>query len=61
MKTQDISYLTHKLSVEKNKIEKLKSSLQLIQDTPEQILEKKHIIFVDDEKDVEDFDPEEFF
>ena len=48
IKTQDLTYATMAQTVEKNKIEKLKSSLHCLGATSQ---ERKHTIFVDDKKE----------
>ena len=58
IKTQDLTYATMAQTVEKNKIEKLKSSLHCLGATSQ---ERKHTIFVDDKKEAKAFDPVEYF
>lgn len=54
LKTQDYAYISLKNSEEKAKIEKLKSNLHVMQADPEQE-RKKHIIFVDTDKESDFF------
>ena len=58
IKTQDLTYATMAQTVEKNKIEKLKSSLHCL-GAPSQ--KRKHTIFVDDKEKAKAFDPVEYF
>ena len=58
MKTQDVGYLMHKSQAERSKVERLQQNLHLVgQPAPE----RKHIVFVDDEKELEKFDPAAHF
>ena len=52
---EDLTYVTHRRSVEKKKIEKLKAQLHLLneQDEPQ----NSHIIFVDNEKEAKELTP----
>lgn len=55
MKSQDLNYTRMKKSMERNKVEKLNSSLHLLgeqEDNPP----NSHVIFVDSKKDAETFD-----
>lgn len=59
MKSQDIGYITLKAQAERNKVQRLQESLHLIgAPTP---ASRKHVVFVDDEQEVEQFDPEKYF
>jgi len=53
--SQDLTYITHRRSLERKKIEKLKATLHLL--AVEQVPKNKHIIFVDTEKDEKKADP----
>ncbi|XP_041352576.1 probable U3 small nucleolar RNA-associated protein 11 [Gigantopelta aegis] len=59
MESQDLRYVNFKRTTEHRKIEKLKSTLHLIdaEDKPK----NKHTIFVDSEKEVKEFDPAKYF
>jgi len=61
MQTQDIGYLVNKKNEEEKKIAKLTTGLQLLSETPVDQIQSKHTIFVDDENEVESFDPEKYF
>uniref|UniRef100_A0AC34QLF6 U3 small nucleolar RNA-associated protein 11 n=1 Tax=Panagrolaimus sp. JU765 TaxID=591449 RepID=A0AC34QLF6_9BILA len=56
---RDLHYVQQKLSMERKKIEKLKSVLHLVDS--ETSSSNSHIIFVDDEDEAKNFDPAEFF
>lgn len=53
---QDLTYVAHRRSVEKKKIEKLKSQLHLLETDDDQP-KNTHILFVDDEKEAKKSDP----
>jgi len=53
--SQDLNYITHRRSLERKKIEKLKATIHLL-DT-EEVPKNTHIIFVDTEKDVRKANP----
>jgi U3 small nucleolar RNA-associated protein 11 len=53
LKTQDLSYIIYKKSVDDQKIHRLKENIQLIGD----VQPKKHTIFVDDEQQLQSFHP----
>ncbi|KAK7085587.1 UTP11-like, U3 small nucleolar ribonucleoprotein [Halocaridina rubra] len=53
---QDLTYITHRRSVEKKKIEKLKAQLHIL-DTDEEEPKNSHILFVDSEKEEKSADP----
>lgn len=59
MQSQDIRYIQYKRSLEKNKIEKLKASLQLI-DVPD-CPKNTHIIFCETEEEAKNFDAAKYF
>jgi U3 small nucleolar RNA-associated protein 11 len=67
MKTQDLAYFTAKKKAEANRIEKLESSLQLLRDVSkdewDDAEEKnaKHVVYLDDSKDVKSFTAKEYF
>ncbi|XP_050583633.1 probable U3 small nucleolar RNA-associated protein 11 [Bombus affinis] len=54
METQDIRYIAHKRNIEAKKINKLQSQLHMIDAANE--TKNKHIFFVDDSKEVKNFD-----
>lgn len=58
LKSQDYGYIVHKKAVDDKKAEKLKKNLHMIGD---KVTKKKHTIFVEDEDQVEKFDPVEHF
>nr|XP_053626577.1 probable U3 small nucleolar RNA-associated protein 11 [Cherax quadricarinatus]XP_053626578.1 probable U3 small nucleolar RNA-associated protein 11 [Cherax quadricarinatus]XP_053626579.1 probable U3 small nucleolar RNA-associated protein 11 [Cherax quadricarinatus]XP_053626580.1 probable U3 small nucleolar RNA-associated protein 11 [Cherax quadricarinatus]XP_053626581.1 probable U3 small nucleolar RNA-associated protein 11 [Cherax quadricarinatus] len=53
---QDLVYITHRLTIEKKKIEKLKAQLHVL-DMEDDEPKNTHIIFVDDEKEAKKADP----
>lgn len=57
LKTQDLAYIFHKKAVDDKKIEKLKQNLQLIGD----VNPRSHRIFVENERQLEAFDPASHF
>jgi len=59
VKSQDMKYLLMKKSSEKKKINRLRSSLQIL--TENIPVERNHTIFVDNEEELEKFDPLEYF
>jgi len=61
MKTQDLNYIALKQSQENKKIQKMQDSLHLLHETPIEDIYNQHTIFVDDEEEVENFKPEEYF
>jgi len=61
MKTQDINYINFKLSQEDKKVKKIQSQLHLLQPSTEEEINKSHTIFVDNEEEVDNFDPEKEF
>jgi U3 small nucleolar RNA-associated protein 11 len=60
LKTQDYGYIVHKKAVDDKKAERMKKSLHMIGDKAGN-KKKKHTIFVDEQKQVECFDPVEHF
>ncbi|XP_014218110.1 probable U3 small nucleolar RNA-associated protein 11 [Copidosoma floridanum] len=54
MKTQDLKYISYKRNLERMKVEKLHSTLHMIDAANE--VENQHIFFVDDSEDVKNFD-----
>ncbi|XP_076236558.1 putative U3 small nucleolar RNA-associated protein 11 [Calliopsis andreniformis] len=54
MQTQDIRYVAHKRNLEAKKIDKLQSQLHMIDTANE--TKNKHIFFLDDSKEVKNFD-----
>ncbi|XP_071114090.1 probable U3 small nucleolar RNA-associated protein 11 [Haliotis cracherodii] len=59
METQDLRYVNFKRFTEKKKVEKLKSSLHLIDCNSKP--KNKHIVFVDSKKEAKNFDPAKHF
>jgi len=59
IKDQDMKYLLMKKSIESKKINNLQSSLHMLTETVP--AERNHIIFVDNEEEVEKFDPVDYF
>jgi len=59
IKKQDIGYLVMKSQQEQKKIERLQSELPGFSNPANR--ENKHVIFVEDEKQAEEFDPAEYF
>ena len=57
LKTQDLGYLVHKAAKDTRKIEKMKNNLHMVGDEAP----KKHVIFVDSQREVEEFDVEKHF
>lgn len=57
MKSQDANYLSLKAQAESKKVDRLQSSLHLIGVSAP----KRHVIFVDDEEEVMNFDPAKHF
>ncbi|XP_022098224.1 probable U3 small nucleolar RNA-associated protein 11 [Acanthaster planci] len=55
MATQDKKYVNYKLAVETKKIEKLRSTLHLVEEVTEKP-QNKHIFFVDTKEEVDSFD-----
>lgn len=53
MKTQDLAYIIHKKQVDQRKVERLRESIQLIGE----MKPRKHMVFVDNEEELETFDP----
>lgn len=54
--SQDLNYITHRRSLERKKIEKLKASIHLLD--AEEVPKNKHILFVDTEKEARKAKPE---
>ena len=54
METQDIKYIAHKRNIEAKKIDKLQSQLHMIDAVNE--TKNKHIFFIDDSKELRNFD-----
>jgi len=61
MQTQDLGYLMTKKNEETQKIERLKSSLQMISSVPQEELRSRHTVFVDTEQEASNFDPAKYF
>lgn len=59
MKTQDLSYVRMQTMKDKKKVERLQSSLHFLGDNAQ--VERKHIIFVDDEEQKKNFSMAEHF
>jgi U3 small nucleolar RNA-associated protein 11 len=58
LRTQDQGYVNYQRSINLSKIEKLKSSMHIVDNESDSV---KHTIFVDDEEQVETFDPATHF
>jgi U3 small nucleolar RNA-associated protein 11 len=58
MKTQDAGYLNFKAQAERKKVERMQESLHMIGAAAEQ---RRHVVFVDEEEDVRQFDPVQHF
>ena len=57
MRTQSAAYLHMKRGAERSKVDKLQSELHMLQDKPG----NKHTIFVENEEELDTFDPAEHF
>lgn len=57
LKTQDLGYIIHKKAVDEKKVEKLKENIHLIGD----VHPRHHIVFVDDKRQLDSFDPATHF
>ncbi len=58
LKTQDYGYIVHKKAVDDSKVRKMKGSLHMIGDKASK---KRHKIFVDDQDQLDSFNPVEHF
>lgn len=58
LKSQDYGYIVHKKSIDDSKVEKMKGNLHMI---GEKSSKKRHKIFVDDQEQLDSFDPVEHF
>lgn len=61
MKTEDLAYLNLRKKMESQKVEKLQSSLHLLEEDTEEELKNQHIVFVDTVEDAVNFDEEKHF
>eukprot|EP01024_Parvocaulis_polyphysoides_P039798 TRINITY_DN3601_c0_g2_i2.p2 TRINITY_DN3601_c0_g2~~TRINITY_DN3601_c0_g2_i2.p2 ORF type:complete len:254 (-),score=58.84 TRINITY_DN3601_c0_g2_i2:270-1031(-) len=58
LKTKDLNYILTKMLAEKKKIERLKASLHFLD---KNVKPNQHIVFVDDDEEAKNFEPEEYF
>eukprot|EP01025_Chloroclados_australasicus_P036526 TRINITY_DN3724_c2_g2_i1.p1 TRINITY_DN3724_c2_g2~~TRINITY_DN3724_c2_g2_i1.p1 ORF type:complete len:290 (-),score=28.41 TRINITY_DN3724_c2_g2_i1:363-1124(-) len=58
LKSKDLSYILSKMQAERKKIERLQASLHFLESKQKP---SQHIVFVDEEEEAREFEPEEYF